>query len=82
MESGKRFGFSAVEKSEIWSRWKSGQSLHEIGRAFDKPHSSIRCFFAALRRHCPRSPSPLSPFAQLGRARRYFARNCFRFATS
>jgi hypothetical protein len=57
MESGKRFGFSAVEKSEIWSRWKSGQSLHEIGRAFDKPHSSIRCFFAALRRHCPRSPS-------------------------
>jgi DNA-binding CsgD family transcriptional regulator len=24
-------------------RWKMGQSLHEIGRAFDKPHSSIRC---------------------------------------
>jgi hypothetical protein len=43
MESGKRFGFSAVEKSKIWSRWKSGQSLHEIGRAFDKPRSSIRC---------------------------------------
>jgi transposase, IS30 family len=43
MRLGKRFGFSAVEKSKIWSRWKAGQSLHEIGRAFDKPHSSIRC---------------------------------------
>jgi IS30 family transposase len=43
MRPGKRFGLSAIEKSEIWRRWKAGQSLHEIGRAFDKPHSSIRC---------------------------------------
>jgi IS30 family transposase len=43
MRLGKRFGFSAVEKGKIWSCWKAGQSLHEIGRAFDKPHSSIRC---------------------------------------
>jgi IS30 family transposase len=43
MRPGKRFGLSAIEKSNIWSRWKAGQSLHEIGRAFDKPHSSIRC---------------------------------------
>jgi len=43
MRPGKRFGLSAIEKSEIWCRWKAGQSLHEIGRAFDKPHSSIRC---------------------------------------
>jgi IS30 family transposase len=43
MRPGKRFGLSAIEKREIWSRWKAGQSLHEIGRAFDKPHSSIRC---------------------------------------
>src|SRR5713101_79914 len=43
MRPGKRFGLSAIEKSGIWSRWKAGQSLHEIGRAFDKPHSSIRC---------------------------------------
>ncbi len=42
MRPGKRFGLSAVEKSDIWSRWKTGQSLHEIGRAFDKPHTSIR----------------------------------------
>jgi len=43
MRPGKRFGLSAIEKSDIWRRWKAGQSLHEIGRAFDKPHSSIRC---------------------------------------
>jgi len=43
MRPGKRFGLSAIEKRDIWSRWKVGQSLHEIGRAFDKPHNSIRC---------------------------------------
>ena len=31
MRPGKRFGFTAVEKSDIWRRWKAGQSLHEIG---------------------------------------------------
>jgi len=36
MRPGKRFGLSAIEKSEIWCRWKAGESLHEIGRAFDK----------------------------------------------
>jgi IS30 family transposase len=42
MRPGIRFGLSAMEKREVWSRWKEGQSLHEIGRAFDKPHSCIR----------------------------------------
>jgi IS30 family transposase len=37
-----RFGLSAIEKRDVWNRWKAGQSLHEIGRAFDKPHSCIR----------------------------------------
>jgi len=43
MRPGIRFGLSAIEKSDIWCRWKTGQSLREIGRAFDKPPSSIRC---------------------------------------
>jgi IS30 family transposase len=42
MRPGIRFGLSAIEKRDVWSRWKAGQSLHEIGRAFDKPHSCIR----------------------------------------
>ncbi|MGB8537865.1 MAG: IS30 family transposase [Acidobacteriaceae bacterium] len=43
MRPGKRFGLSAIQKSDMWRRWKAGQTLHEIGRAFDKPHTSIRC---------------------------------------
>jgi hypothetical protein len=30
---GKRFGLSAMQKRDLWCRWKAGQSLHEIGRA-------------------------------------------------
>ena len=37
-----RFGLSEVEKRDVWSRWKAGQTLHEIGRIYDKPHTSIR----------------------------------------
>jgi DNA-binding CsgD family transcriptional regulator len=43
MRPGKRFGLSAAQKSELWRRWKQGQSLHEIGRALGKEHSSVRC---------------------------------------
>src|SRR6266852_1476331 len=43
MSEGKRSRLSLTQRTEIWSRWKSGQSLHEIGRAFGKPHSYIRC---------------------------------------
>ncbi len=43
MSERKRSKLSLSERSDIWSRWKSGQSLHEIGRAFGKPHSCIRC---------------------------------------
>src|SRR6202158_4123311 len=46
MRQGKRFGLSAVQRSELWRRWKAGQSLHEIGRAFGKEHSSIRYLVA------------------------------------
>src|ERR1700689_2618154 len=42
MRLGMRFGLSAIEKRDVWSRWKAGQSLHEIGRVFDKPNSCIR----------------------------------------
>ena len=43
MKQGGRFGFSAEQKLDVWRRWKTGQTLHEIGRAFGKEHSSIRC---------------------------------------
>ena len=43
MTQGKRSRLSATQRTDIWNRWKSGQSLHEIGRAYSKPHTSIRC---------------------------------------
>jgi hypothetical protein len=36
MAQGKRAGFSAAQRTEVWSRWKAGQWLHEIGHAFGK----------------------------------------------
>jgi hypothetical protein len=42
MKRGKRFGLSAEQKIDVWRRWKAGQTLHEIGRAFGKDHNSIR----------------------------------------
>jgi IS30 family transposase len=41
MRLGRRYGLSAVQKTEIWRRWKAGESLHEIGRALGKDHGSI-----------------------------------------
>jgi transposase, IS30 family len=38
----KRSRLSPTEKNDIWSRWKAGQSLHEIGRAYGRPHPTIR----------------------------------------
>src|SRR5712664_3608546 len=40
---GHRFhrGFTAAEKTELWDRWKRGESLKAIGRAFGKQSSSI-----------------------------------------
>jgi IS30 family transposase len=42
MTQGKRAGLSATQKTDMWCRWKAGHSLHAIGRAFGKGHSSIR----------------------------------------
>ena len=32
-----RINYTAQQKSEIWDRWKRGESLNAIGRAFDRP---------------------------------------------
>ncbi len=46
MRKGMRFGFTAAEKAEVWDRWRRGESLHEIGRAFGKLSSSVYCQLA------------------------------------
>src|ERR1700710_2906412 len=42
MAQGKRDRLSTEQRIDMWRRWKAGESLHEIGRAFGKGHGSIR----------------------------------------
>src|ERR1022692_1408483 len=42
MAQGKRNRLSTEQRTEMWRRWKAGESLHDIGRAFGKGHGSIR----------------------------------------
>src|ERR1700693_160285 len=42
MSQQRRSRFSPLQITDVWRRWKAGQSLHEIGRAYGKPHPSIR----------------------------------------
>jgi len=46
MAQGKRDRLSTEQRIDMWRRWKSGESLHEIGRAFGKGHGSIRFLLA------------------------------------
>src|ERR1039458_7994153 len=41
MTQKRRVRLSAAQRTDMWSRWKAGQSLHQIGRAFGKSHVSI-----------------------------------------
>src|SRR5712672_742451 len=42
MRFRRRVKLSANQRIDMWGRWKAGQSLHEIGRAFGKDHVSIQ----------------------------------------
>ena len=41
MARRRRPGLSASQKQELWERWKRGQSMNEIARAFGKERGSI-----------------------------------------
>ena len=58
----RRGGLSALQRAELWCRWKAGQSLQEIGRALGKDHVVIHFLLArhggiapAARRRSPRT---------------------------
>lgn len=46
MTQSRRGRLSAAQRTDLWRRWKAGQSLHEIGRAFDKSHVVIHFLLA------------------------------------
>ena len=42
MQYRRRIIYSAQQKKLMWERWKQGDTLHDIGRLFDRGHSSIQ----------------------------------------
>src|SRR5271168_826397 len=46
MTQGRDVELSVAHRTEVWRRWKAGESLHRIGRAFDRPHTSIHCLLS------------------------------------
>ena len=42
MKQRKRNYYSEKDKALMWDRWKKGDTLHDIGRLFDRGHSSIQ----------------------------------------
>jgi len=67
MAQGKRVEVSAAQRTEIWRRWKAGESLHKIGRAFGRKHTSIHLLLShhggivpSVRRRSPQALTLLS----------------------
>jgi transposase-like protein len=50
----KRREYSGAERTELWERWKRGESISEIARALDRAPGTIHC---TIREHgallCP-----------------------------
>lgn len=42
-----RIYYSEAQKALMWDRWKAGYTLHEIGKLFDRPHTSIHTILSA-----------------------------------
>lgn len=42
MSQRTRIYYTAEQKSLMWERWKKGDTLHDIGRLFDRGHSSVQ----------------------------------------
>ena len=64
MKRRPRIYYSDSQKALMWERWKQGWTLHEIGKLFDRPHTSIHQIFAATGGFRPpqraRSPAALT----------------------
>lgn len=46
MKRRPRIYYTETQKALMWERWKQGATLHEIGKLFDRPHTSIHRILA------------------------------------
>ena len=51
----KHYGFTVGERVELWERFRTGESFHEIGRILSKDHGSIRSIVKAKGGFAPRA---------------------------
>jgi hypothetical protein len=82
MTQGKRDRLSTEQRIDMWRRWKAGESLHDIGRAFGKGHGSIRFLLTQRGGIVPAACRPLTANAHSVRAGRHLTWNCIRFVDS
>jgi len=47
MKQRLRIYYTEAQKALMWNRWKAGDTLHEIGKLFDRPHTSIHTILSA-----------------------------------
>ena len=47
MKRRTRIVYTDAEKADMWNRWKSGESMHDIARSFDRYHGSVRGILTA-----------------------------------
>jgi hypothetical protein len=38
--------YTSTQKALMWERWREGWTLHQIGKLFDRPHTSIQNIFS------------------------------------
>jgi len=57
-----RINYTHAQKAEIWDRWKRGESMSSIGRAFEREYSSMFGLFSPTGgiRPLPRKRSRLA----------------------
>src|ERR1700733_11890859 len=79
MAQGKRNRLSTEQRIDMWRRWKAGESLHDIGRAFGKGPWFYSIPVDAARRYSSCCSPALAANADAGRAARHLTRNCIRF---
>lgn len=46
MKRRPRIYYTDAQKAVMWERWKQGDTLHQIGKLFDRPHTSIHRILA------------------------------------
>lgn len=59
MKRRPRIVYSDSQKALMWERWKQGATLHEVGKLFDSPHTSIHRILAETGGFRPAERSPL-----------------------